>query len=865
MNNLVYTIQLDSKGKLLPELKIIRQQMDGVTQSTKKANGMFSKMQTICSRMKNLELASWAENVRNAFDGLSSLSESGVGFQQSMADLQAITGIVGKDLQTISQAARETGKQSGLGAKGAVDAFTLLASQIQIDKIGLQGLMQLQKETITLAQAGGLEMADAATAMAATINQFGLEASEANRVINVLAAGSKYGAAEVADLAQSFKVSGATAAAAGLSVEQTAGAIEVLSQMNLKGAEAGTALRNIILKLQTTLGVDLSNVGLAKALDGLKPKLQDTTYLAKVFGAENIAAAQYLITNAQAVDEMTAAVTGSNVAQEQAAIRTDTVAEKMKQIQARIDDMKISIFEMSGGLTGYASALGDTGVMISQMIPLMSLLKSGVLKLTTVLGGLAVACGPKLASGFKIAYAAMSAFSFQAKYWIATTLLEIPSKIMLVVKSLTALRVATVAATVKQWALNVAMYANPIGLIVAAIAALTAGLVIAYKKLEGFRNLVHKLWEDLKVVLSITKPVSKGLGEVASAGNKRVDVKGSVNITNVEETNKSLQTLQGRVDDLKKSFDPNRMWNSLGIPRDVQESPAGTATGNKSKSGTGEALNTIAGLQKKIQELKELQEKSSVQNAINLQKEIDLYQKKLDLINLQIAKGVAGNLADSKYKDTISSSVATLPVPEKISIPVEFDKATLSRSFQIMKQQFSDSIKEIEITGEQIGGILTGSIQQFASGLGEAVASGNGLEVFKSMLTGLMDMLSQFGAALIAAGTATLAFKSMFANPIAAIITGTALVAATAAAKAALQNATAFANGGIVSGPTLALVGEYSGARNNPEVIAPLDKLRSMIEPARLSFDSLYLETKVRGKDLYVALQGVERKNGRTR
>lgn len=796
MNNLVYTIKLDAKGKLLPELKIIRQQMDGVTQSAKKANGMFSKMQTICSKMTSVNFAAWATNVQNAFDGLASLSESGTGFQQSLADLQAITGIVGKDLQAISQVARETGKQSGLGAKGAVDAFTLLASQIQIDKIGLQGLMQLQKETITLAQAGGLEMADAATAMAATINQFGLEASEANRVINVLAAGSKYGAAEVADLTQSFKVSGATAAAAGLSVEQTAGAIEVLSQMNLKGAEAGTALRNIILKLQTTLGIDLSNVGLAKALDGLKPKLQDTTYLAKVFGAENIAAAQYLITNAQAVDEMTAAVTGSNVAQEQAAIRTDTVAEKMKQIQARIDDMKISLFEMTGGLTGYASAFGDTGVMISQMIPLISLLKGWIVKLSGVIG---------------IATAATKLFSL-------------------------------------------ALWANPITWVVAAVAALVAGLVIAYKKLDGFRNLVNKLWVDLKKTFSIISPYKE----------KGMDIKGSVNITNVEETKKSLRTLQGRVDDLKMAFDPNHVWKySLSIPQ--QEPSRETSTGNEPTSGSREALNTIAGLQKKIQELKELQEKSSVQNAINLQKEIDLYQKKLDLINLQIAKGVAGNLADSKYKDTISSSVATLPVPEKISIPVEFDKATLSRSFQIMKQQFSDSIKEIEITGEQIGGILTGSIQQFASGLGEAVASGNGLEVFKSMLTGLMDMLSQFGAALIAAGTATLAFKSMFANPIAAIITGTALVAATAAAKAALQNATAFANGGIVSGPTLALVGEYSGARNNPEVIAPLDKLRSMIEPARLSFDSLYLETKVRGKDLYVALQGVERKNGRTR
>lgn len=797
MNNLVYTIKLDAKGKLLPELKIIRQQMDGVTQSAKKANGMFSKMQTICSKMTSVNFAAWATNVQNAFDGLASLSESGTGFQQSMADLQAITGIVGKDLQAISQAARETGKQSGLGAKGAVDAFTLLASQIQIDKIGLQGLMQLQKETITLAQAGGLEMADAATAMAATINQFGLEASEANRVINVLAAGSKYGAAEVADLTQSFKVSGATAAAAGLSVEQAAGAIEVLSQMNLKGAEAGTALRNIILKLQTTLGIDLSNVGLAKALDGLKPKLQDTTYLAKVFGAENIAAAQYLITNAQAVDEMTAAVTGSNVAQEQAAIRTDTVAEKMKQIQARIDDMKISLFEMTGGLTGYASALGDTGVMISQMIPLISLLKGWMVKLSGAIG---------------IATAATKLFSL-------------------------------------------ALWTNPITWVVAAVVALVAGLVIAYKKLDGFRKLVNKLWVDLKKTFSIISPYKE----------KGMDIKGSVNITNVEETKKNLRTLQGRVDDLKKAFDPNRMWNSLGIPRDVQEYPVGTATRNNPKSGTGEALNTISGLQKKIQELKDLQEKSSVQNAINLQKEIDLYQKKLDLINLQIAKGSAGRLADGNYKETISSSVSGLPVPEKISIPVEFDKSTLSRSFQIMKQQFSDSIKEIEITGEQIGGILTGSIQQFASGLGEAVASGNGLEAFKSILSGLMDMLSQFGGALIAAGTATLAFKSMFANPIAAIITGTALVAATAAAKAALQNATAFANGGIVSGPTLALVGEYSGARNNPEVIAPLDKLRSMIEPARQMFEGLYLETKVRGKDLYVALQGVERKNVRTR
>ena len=76
--------------------------------------------------------------------------------------------------------------------------------------------------------------------------------------------------------------------------------------------------------------------------------------------------------------------------------------------------------------------------------------------------------------------------------------------------------------------------------------------------------------------------------------------------------------------------------------------------------------------------------------------------------------------------------------------------------------------------------------------------------------------------------------------------------------------ATPFANGGIVSGPTYALVGEYAGARNNPEVIAPLDKLRNLIA-SPFTTDGLYLETKVRGKDLYVALRSVEYKNNRTR
>ena len=277
-------------------------------------------------------------------------------------------------------------------------------------------------------------------------------------------------------------------------------------------------------------------------------------------------------------------------------------------------------------------------------------------------------------------------------------------------------------------------------------------------------------------------------------------------------------------------------------------------------------LETIGGITNKINELKEAQSKASGQQQIDLEREIQLWQEKLNLMQRSIAQGAMGNLGDDQYKDLIQSGVKAVDTPAKIEIPVEFDQNTLKRSFRIMQVQFSDSIKELEITGKQIGGILTGSIQSFAQGFGEALASGDGIEVFKSLLISVMDMLQQFGSALIAAGVATEAFKSLFANPIAGIIAGTALIATAAAAKAALQNATAFADGGIVSGPTYALVGEYSGASNNPEVIAPLNKLKSMIEPAQ-SDPGMSGEVRfvIKGETLEGILSKMNRKRNRTR
>lgn len=246
-----------------------------ITEHVDKSANAFGGLQ---KQIERISLTSIIEQVKQLAEGVANLTGPGIGFEQSMADLSSITGIAGDELRDLGKVARQTGKESGLGAQQAANAFALLASQIQVDKIGMEGLKALQQNTITLSHAAGMSMNDAATALAGTINQFGLQATEANRVINILAAGSKYGAAEIVDLSQSFKVVGAAANAAGLTVEDTAGAIEVLSKNNLKGAEAGTALRNIMLKMQTVLGVDFRKNSFSDALDALKPRLTDAAY-----------------------------------------------------------------------------------------------------------------------------------------------------------------------------------------------------------------------------------------------------------------------------------------------------------------------------------------------------------------------------------------------------------------------------------------------------------------------------------------------------------------------------------------------------------------------------------------------------------
>jgi len=210
-------------------------------------------------------------------------------FDQAIANLSAITGATGQDLKTLEDAARDMGKTTTLSASQVAKAFELVASAKPDLLTNVEALKAVTKQTIILAEAAGITLVESANAVGASLNQFGVEADQASKFVNVLAAGSKFGASTIAETAQALKTSGVAAANFGLSFEQANAAIQVFSQNAIKGSEAGTALRNILTKLETKMTEEFrpSVVGVVAALENLRDANLTTAEQTKLFGDEN--------------------------------------------------------------------------------------------------------------------------------------------------------------------------------------------------------------------------------------------------------------------------------------------------------------------------------------------------------------------------------------------------------------------------------------------------------------------------------------------------------------------------------------------------------------------------------------------------
>jgi TP901 family phage tail tape measure protein len=248
-------------------------------------------------------------------------------FTKAISELSAITGATGDDLKFFREEAIAMGAASTFSANEVATAFKLIASAKPELLESKEALAAVTKEVLALSEASGLGLPEAAQALGGALNQFSEEASQASRFINVLAAGAKLGASEINDTSEAMRVSGAVAANMGLSFEETTATIQAMAAMSLKGSEAGTGLRGVLLKLANQSRDELNPeiVGIVQALKNLEGANLSTTEKTKLFGLESITAATALITQADEVDRLTGALRGTNVAYEQQALRVDNL------------------------------------------------------------------------------------------------------------------------------------------------------------------------------------------------------------------------------------------------------------------------------------------------------------------------------------------------------------------------------------------------------------------------------------------------------------------------------------------------------------------------------------------------------------
>ena len=295
--------------------------------------------------------------------------------QESQAGLQALTGLDDASIQWLTRQAKQlstTMTREGLRVRAAaseiLDAYMLVGSAKPELLANKEALAAVTEEAMRLqAAAKDITLAQAVDSLTLSLNQYGAAADQAGRYANVLAAGSKAGAANIASQAKAIRTAGTAASSANVSIEQTVGLIETLAYKGIKDEVAGTGLKKFFLTLQTgARDTNPAIVGLDQALQNLQKKNLNAAAIKKMFGEEGYNVASVILQNLPLVQQYTEAVTGTSVALEQAAINSDTAAARLAQAKNK---MKVAMTELGERMDGVYTVSTNLATYLVKILP----------------------------------------------------------------------------------------------------------------------------------------------------------------------------------------------------------------------------------------------------------------------------------------------------------------------------------------------------------------------------------------------------------------------------------------------------------------------------------------------------------------
>ena len=411
-------------------------------------------------------------------------------FEASMSKVAAVSGASGKELEDLTAKAREMGSKTKFSASEAAEAMNYMAMagwKTEDMLSGIEGVMNL-------AAASGEDLAITSDIVTDALTAFGLSAQDSGHFADVLAAASSNANTNVSMMGETFKYCAPIAGALGFSVEDTAEAIGLMANAGIKSTQAGTSLRTIMTNLSGEVKICGENIGEVTVAttnaDGSMRDLSDILADCRVAfsglsESEKAAAAESLVgKNAMSgflalmnagegdIAKLSGAIDNCNgAAQSMADTMNNNLEGQLTILKSQLQELAISFGEI------LLPAVKSIVSFLQGFINVLNSMPDGMKQTIVTIALVAAALGPVLIIIGKVISA-------------VGTIMTIVPKVAGVIKTVQGAFVA----------LNATMLANPIVLIIAAIAALVAAFIYLWNTNEEFRQFWIDLWESIKEI-----------------------------------------------------------------------------------------------------------------------------------------------------------------------------------------------------------------------------------------------------------------------------------------------------------------------------------------------------------------------------
>ncbi len=422
-------------------------------------------------------------------------------FESSMSQVQATMGIT-KDamstvngqsvntMDTLSKLAKKMGAETAFSASECAEALNYLA----LAGYDTQQMCDTLPTVLNLAAAGDIALADASDMVTDAMSALGMGVDEAETMVDQMAKTASTTNTSVAQLGEGILTIGATAKSIKGGTAELNTALGILANNGIKGAEGGTHLRNIILSLQSPTDIaakQMEALGLSvydsegnmrslndilgdldTSMDGMT-SAEKSNIISKIFNKTDLSSVNALLANTGGTwDELQQKIIESGgAAQQMADTQLDNLQGQITILKSALEGLAISFGEL------LMPAIKQIVGWVQTFVDWLNGLDDGTKKTIVTIGLLAAALGPVLIVIGKVISA------------VGTIMTVVP-------------KIAGVINTVKGAfaALNTTMLANPITLIIAAIAALVAAFIYLWNNCDGFRQFWIELWENVKQV-----------------------------------------------------------------------------------------------------------------------------------------------------------------------------------------------------------------------------------------------------------------------------------------------------------------------------------------------------------------------------